>query len=145
MKISLETLASSTNKNQPPFIPPDIQLSNKTIIERPIPKLIASSTRPMSERITLNNNKSAYVKNAFFRKQPAKIIATHQCRERAWHARLLIGASMLSNIDSTLANVVDVVDEEEAGAFKVSLRLAIANFAATDTSLLTMCSNIFMT
>ncbi|KHJ31098.1 putative eka-like protein [Erysiphe necator] len=42
--------------------------------------------------------------------------------------------TVLSNIDSTLANLDEDIEKEEAESFKAYLRLAISNLAATDTS-----------
>ncbi|POS85720.1 hypothetical protein EPUL_002654, partial [Erysiphe pulchra] len=54
--------------------------------------------------------------------------------ERARHARLMICTTAIGNIESTLENFKDEIEREEVVAFKAYLRLAIANFAAVDTS-----------
>ncbi|POS82170.1 hypothetical protein EPUL_006644, partial [Erysiphe pulchra] len=64
----------------------------------------------------------------------AEIIATRQRRERAWHVREMICTTVLSNIDSILANLVEDIEKDEAEAIKAYLRLAISNFAAADSS-----------
>ncbi|KHJ33121.1 putative eka-like protein [Erysiphe necator] len=74
------------------------------------------------------------IENAFLPKELADIIAIRQRRERAWHARLRICTTMISSIDSTLANFKEEVEIEEIVAFKTFLRQAIANFAAADSS-----------
>ncbi|POS86016.1 hypothetical protein EPUL_001592 [Erysiphe pulchra] len=74
------------------------------------------------------------IQNAFLPKELAHIIATRLRRERAWHARLMICTTAISNIESTLGNLKDEVEREEVVAFKAYLRLAIAHFAAVDTS-----------
>ncbi|KHJ33500.1 putative eka-like protein [Erysiphe necator] len=57
-----------------------------------------------------------------------------QRRERAWHARLMICTTAISSIESSLANFKDEIEIEEVAAFQAYLQLAIANFAAVDTS-----------
>ncbi|KHJ34833.1 putative eka-like protein [Erysiphe necator] len=46
----------------------------------------------------------------------------------------MICTTVLSNIHSTLANLVEDIEKEEADAIKAYLRLAISNFAAADSS-----------
>ncbi|KHJ32970.1 putative eka-like protein [Erysiphe necator] len=75
-----------------------------------------------------------YHTNAFFPKELPDIIAIRQRRERAWHARLLVCTTIISSIDSALANLQDEIEKEEAVAFKAYLRQVIASFAATDSS-----------
>ncbi|POS82055.1 hypothetical protein EPUL_006593, partial [Erysiphe pulchra] len=46
----------------------------------------------------------------------------------------MICTSVISNIESTLSNFKDEIEKEEASAFRAYLQLAIANFAAVDTT-----------
>ncbi|KHJ33072.1 putative eka-like protein [Erysiphe necator] len=105
-----------------------------SLIERPILKPTAPSKRPLPDRISKNSSENTGSVNAFLPKELAEIIATRQRRERAWHVRFMICATILSNIDSTLANLDEDIEKEEAEAFKAYLRLAISNFAAADFS-----------
>ncbi|POS82614.1 hypothetical protein EPUL_004433, partial [Erysiphe pulchra] len=153
MEISQETQAPSTEtSNQPSPIPPkppipnspspfatpptpsDSQLPNKNIVARHILKPTAPSKRPASIQIPQNITENTGVENLFLPKELAEIIATRQRRERAWHARVLICTTVISYIDSTLAAFEDEIEKEEAAAFKTYLELAIANFAAADSS-----------
>ncbi|KHJ36110.1 putative eka-like protein [Erysiphe necator] len=85
-------------------------MSNTTIDGRQILKHVAPSKLPITER-------------------PTSIR-----RERAWHARLLICTTIISSIDSALANFQDEKEKEEVVAFKAYLRQKISSFAATDSS-----------
>ncbi|POS84842.1 hypothetical protein EPUL_003598, partial [Erysiphe pulchra] len=153
MEISQESQAPSTDtSNQPPPIPTvspihnpsspfasssppsETQLSNKITVGRPILKPTAPSKRPTSGRISQNCSESTDMENAFLPKELAEVIATRQRRERAWHVRVMICTTVLSNIESTLANLVEGIEKEEAEAFKAYLRLAISNFAAAESS-----------
>ncbi|KHJ35827.1 putative eka-like protein [Erysiphe necator] len=153
MEISQETQAPSTEtSNQPPPIPPippipnspspfatpttpsDSQLPNNNIVGRPILKPTAPSKRPASVKIPQISRDNIGVENLFLPKELAEIIATRQRRERAWHARVLICTTVISYIDNTLAAFEDEIEKEEAAAFKAYLELAIANFAAADSS-----------
>ncbi|POS82785.1 hypothetical protein EPUL_003993 [Erysiphe pulchra] len=153
MEISQEPQAPSTDtSNQSPPIPTvpsthnppspfasssplsEIQLSNKITVGRPILKPIAPSKRLTSGRIPQNCSESTEMENAFLPKELAEVIATRQRRERAWHVRVMICTTVLSNIDSTLENLVEDIELEEAEAFKAYLRLAISNFAAAESS-----------
>ncbi|KHJ30559.1 hypothetical protein EV44_g3940 [Erysiphe necator] len=46
----------------------------------------------------------------------------------------MICTTAISNIESSLANFKDEIEVEEVAAFKAYLQLAIANYAAIDTS-----------
>ncbi|KHJ33976.1 putative eka-like protein [Erysiphe necator] len=153
MDISQESPAPSTeSSNQPAPIPPipsipntpsnftlpspplNLQPPTKTTSGGQILKPAAPFKRPVTERPSLNNSNQPNIGNAFLPKELAEIVATRQRRERAWHARLMICTTTMSNIESTLVNFKDDVEKEEVEAFKAYLRLAIANFAAVDTS-----------
>ncbi|KHJ31148.1 putative eka-like protein [Erysiphe necator] len=117
-----------------PFTPPsNSAMSNTTIDCRQILKPVAPSKRHITERPTSESSDKSNSRNAFFPKELADIIAIRQRRERAWHARLLICTTIISSIDSALANFQDEI-EKEVVAFKAYLRQAIASFAATDSS-----------
>ncbi|KHJ30755.1 putative eka-like protein [Erysiphe necator] len=113
MEIFTESQAPSTDTSKQP--PP---------IHNP-PIIIASPPPPT------NNSDAA---NTFLPKELAEIVANRQRRERAWHPRLMLCTTVISNIDSTLENITDDIEKEEAFALKAYLQLAIANFAAVDTS-----------
>ncbi|KHJ33852.1 putative eka-like protein [Erysiphe necator] len=117
-----------------PSPPLNIQPPTKTTNGRQILKPVAPSKRLVTERPSLNNSNQPNIRNAFFPKELAEIVATRQRRERAWHAHLMMYTTTMSNIESTLVNFKDDVEKEEVEAFKAYLRLAIANFAAVDTS-----------
>ncbi|POS83658.1 hypothetical protein EPUL_004335 [Erysiphe pulchra] len=72
--------------------------------------------------------------NAFLPQEQAEIIAIRRSRERAWHARLMICITVISNVDSTLGSFKENIGKEEVVAFKAYLRLALANYAAADSS-----------
>ncbi|KHJ36167.1 hypothetical protein EV44_g3479 [Erysiphe necator] len=74
------------------------------------------------------------MKASFLLKENTEVIATCQRRERAWHACLKFYKFVISNIDSTLTLLVDAIEKEKAVAFKAYIRLAIANFAASDSA-----------
>ncbi|KHJ36468.1 putative eka-like protein [Erysiphe necator] len=153
MEISTESQAPSTDTSkQPPPIPsvppihnPPIIIasppppsnltpSNKSLAGRQILKPVTPSKRPVPEISIQNSTNNSDAANAFLPKELAEIVANRQRRERAWHARLMCCTTVISNIDSTLANITDDIEKEEAFALKAYLQLAIANFAAVDTS-----------
>ncbi|KHJ32131.1 putative eka-like protein [Erysiphe necator] len=114
--------------------PLDIQVPNKSLAGRQILKPSAPSKRPIPEKIPQNSRENTGVENAFLPKELAEIIAARQRRERAWHVRVMICTTVLNNIDSTLANLTEDIEKEEAKAIIAYLRLAISNFAAADSS-----------
>ncbi|KHJ31232.1 putative eka-like protein [Erysiphe necator] len=75
------------------------------------------------------------MENAFLPKELAEVIATRQRRERAWHVRVMICTTVLSNIDSTLASLTEGIEKEETESFKAYLRVAISNFAAAESAM----------
>ncbi|KHJ31153.1 putative eka-like protein [Erysiphe necator] len=105
-----------------------------TMDSRQILNPVAPSKRPVIERPTQNCRDKFETENAFLPKELANVIAIRQRRERAWHARLMICTTISSSIESTLANFKNEIEKEEVEAYKAYLRLAIANFAAVDTS-----------
>ncbi|POS82523.1 hypothetical protein EPUL_006263 [Erysiphe pulchra] len=111
-----------------------LSTTSKPLVERPIQKPTAPSKRPLPDRNSKNSSENTDNVNVFLPKELAEIIATRQRRERAWHVRLMICTTVPSNIDSTLANLIEDIEKEEAEAFKTYLRLAISNFAAADSS-----------
>ncbi|KHJ34274.1 putative eka-like protein [Erysiphe necator] len=128
------TSPHSPSPSAPPSQPLDTQLPNKPLVGRQILKPTAPSKRPIPDKIPQNSRENTGVENAFLPKELAEIIAARQRRERAWHVRVMICTTVLSNIDSTLANLVEDIEKEEAEAIKVYLRLAISNFVAADSS-----------
>ncbi|KHJ31587.1 putative eka-like protein [Erysiphe necator] len=153
MEISTESQAPSTDTSkQPPPIPsvppihnPPIIIalppppsnltpSNTSLAGRQILKPVTPSKRPVPEISIQNSTNNSDAANAFLPKELAEIVANRQRRERAWHARLMLCTTVISNIDSTLANITDDIEKEEAFALKTYLQLAIANYAAVDTS-----------
>ncbi|POS87696.1 hypothetical protein EPUL_000502 [Erysiphe pulchra] len=81
------------------------------------------SKRPLPDRISKNSSENNDNLNVFLPKELAEIIATRQRRECAWHVRLMICTTVLSNIDSTLANLNEDIEKDEAEAFKAYLKL----------------------
>ncbi|KHJ36134.1 putative eka-like protein [Erysiphe necator] len=147
MDISQESQALSTesSRNQPQIPHPlarhphnrqtlNFQLPSEPLVERPILKPTAPSKCPLPDKISKNSSENTGNENVFLPKELAEIIATRQRRERAWHVRLMIFTTVLSNIDSTLANLDEDIEKEEAEAFKAYIRLAISNFAAADSA-----------
>ncbi|POS82282.1 hypothetical protein EPUL_005351, partial [Erysiphe pulchra] len=132
MDISHETQAPSTERSHhSPPIPPIPPIPN---IQLPLP--FTSPLPPLNPEITtkiIDGSDKSEVKNAFLPKELADIIATRQRHERAWHARLMICTTAISNIESTLEHFKDEIEKEEAVVFKASIRLAISNFTAVDT------------
>ena len=125
---------NSSPLTAPPPPPSNLEPSAKTTEGRQTLKPVAPSKRPTIERPTQNCRNEFNIENAFLPKELAEIIAARQRRERAWHVRVMICTTVLSNIDSTLANLVEDTEKEEAEAFKAYLRLAISNFASADSS-----------
>ncbi|POS85814.1 hypothetical protein EPUL_001067 [Erysiphe pulchra] len=151
LDLSPESLAPSTElSHQPPRIPPvppipnpsssiapppppsKIPPSSNTAAGRQILKPVSPSKRPIPERLH-NNKGNSDIANTFILQELAEIIATRQRRERAWHARLIICTTVISNLDSTIANFTEEIAIEEAVALKLYLRQAVANFAAADS------------
>ncbi|KHJ30457.1 putative eka-like protein [Erysiphe necator] len=131
---SQESQASSAESSQkPPPIPPVPPIPNLPPPNR-ILKPVAPSKRPIPERLQNNGRNSFNIANAFLPQELADIIATRQRRERTCHARLMICTTVISNVESTLANFIEDIEKEEVAAFKAYLRLAIANYAAADSS-----------
>ncbi|POS84001.1 hypothetical protein EPUL_006047 [Erysiphe pulchra] len=150
MEISQEIQAPSTEEsNQPPPIPPihnpppsiapppppsNLTPTTKATDCRPILRPVAPSKRPIPERSQNNSRNNSDIANAYLSQELAEIIATRQRHERAWHARIMICTTVISSTDSTLTIFTKEVEKEEIVAFKAYLNLAIANFAATDSS-----------
>ncbi|KHJ35103.1 putative eka-like protein [Erysiphe necator] len=119
-----------TASPSPPSLPqPDNTLEGRKILKPTIP-----SKRTIPDRISPIGSKNTDIENAFLPKELAEIIATRQRHERAWHARILICTTVISCIDSGLAIFEDEVEKEEVSALKAYLGLAIAKFAAIDSS-----------
>ncbi|POS84115.1 hypothetical protein EPUL_002931 [Erysiphe pulchra] len=149
MEISQESQAPSMEtSNQPPPIhnpsPPIASSSSpppsnpqphiNNLVNRKILKPAIPSKRLMQEKTSPKTGHNSDHANAFLPQELAEIIAIRQNRERAWHARLMICTTVISNVDSTLASFKEDVEKEEVVAFKAYLRLAIANYAAADSS-----------
>ncbi|POS86854.1 hypothetical protein EPUL_001769, partial [Erysiphe pulchra] len=127
-------LPDSPSPFAPSSQPSDTQIPNKSTVGRPILKPTAPSKRPTPDKTPQNSSEKTGIENAFLPKELREIIATRQRREHAWHVRVMICSTVLSNIDSKLANLVEDVEKEEAEAFKAYLKLAISNSAAADVS-----------
>ncbi|POS83255.1 hypothetical protein EPUL_005455 [Erysiphe pulchra] len=153
MEISQEIQAPSTEvSNHPPPIPPVPLIHNPPPLIAPPPppsnltpttkaadcrlilRPVAPSKRPIPERPQNNSRNNSDIVNAYLSQEPAENIATRQRHERAWYARIMICTTVISSIDSTLAIFTKEVEKEEIVAFEAYLSLAIANFAATDSS-----------
>ncbi|KHJ30925.1 putative eka-like protein [Erysiphe necator] len=117
-----------------PTPPLNLESPTKTIDGRQILKPVAPSKRPVAERPTQSCSNVINNGNAFLPKELAEIVAIRQRRERAWHARLMICTTAISSIENSLANFKDEIEIEEVAAFQAYLQLAIANFAAVDSS-----------
>ncbi|POS84704.1 hypothetical protein EPUL_004648, partial [Erysiphe pulchra] len=152
MDLIQEIQAPSTEEsNQPPPIPPVPPIPNppppiasisspsnptsskSTFESRQFLKPVAPSKRTLPEKPQNKSRNTSEHENAFLPQELAEIIATRQRRERAWHARLMICTTVISYLDSTLANFTNEIEKEEVVAFKTYLRQAIANFAAADS------------
>ncbi|KHJ30976.1 putative eka-like protein [Erysiphe necator] len=94
--------------------------TSKGQIRIQILKPVVPYKRPVTERPTQKRKENLDTSNAFLPKELADIIATRQRRRRAWHARLLICTTMISSIDSTLADFKEEDEVEEIVAFKTS-------------------------
>ncbi|KHJ31886.1 putative eka-like protein [Erysiphe necator] len=114
--------------------PPSQTTSNNISTDRQILKPVAPSKRSIPDKPHHKSWNNSDIANAFLPQELADIIATRQRRERAWHARLMICTTVFSSIESTLATFTKEVEIEEAVPFKAYLKLAIANFAAVDSS-----------
>ncbi|POS82336.1 hypothetical protein EPUL_006306, partial [Erysiphe pulchra] len=138
MSISQESHApSAESSKQPPPIPPipplpnspspfassppplNLESSAKMTDGRHILKLVAPSKRPVTDKATQNGKDKFEIQNAFLPKELAEIFDIRQRRERAWHVRLIICTSVISNIDRHI--------------YSWPCQL-IANFAAVDTT-----------
>ncbi|POS82158.1 hypothetical protein EPUL_005403, partial [Erysiphe pulchra] len=125
-------ISNSPSPIASPPPPSKIPPSSNTAAGRQILKPVSPSKRQIPERL-FNNKSNSDIANAFIPQELAEIIATRQRCERAWHARLIICTTVISNLDSTLANFTEEIEIEEAAALKSSLRQAVANFAAADS------------
>ncbi|POS86354.1 hypothetical protein EPUL_001497 [Erysiphe pulchra] len=101
---------------------------------RKILKLAVPIKRRIPERSTHNNKNNSDVANAFLPKELAEVVATRQHRERVWHVRLMKCTTIHSGINSTWSNFSKEIEKEKAEVFKAYTRLAIAKFAAVDSS-----------
>ncbi|POS84992.1 hypothetical protein EPUL_004153, partial [Erysiphe pulchra] len=118
-RVTLTTVTTSTTKQR--------------MVGRKIRKPTILFKRTIPDKTPPNGGKKNVIDNAFLPKELAEVIATRQRRERAGHARILICATVISCIDSTLASFEDEI-EKEVSAFKAYLGLAITKFAAADSS-----------
>ncbi|KHJ30669.1 putative eka-like protein [Erysiphe necator] len=123
MDITQDLQALSTETSQQP---PPIPQSAEKILKPAIP-----SKRLAPEKTSQASGHNSDNANAFLPEELAEIIAIRQGRERAWHARLMICATVISNVESTLANFTE---KEEVVASKAYIRLAIAKYTAADCS-----------
>ncbi|KHJ35076.1 putative eka-like protein [Erysiphe necator] len=122
------------NSSQPPQIPSTPIPLITTVASRQIREPVPPSKRLLP--ITSQNDNGGEMSSVskFIPQELVEIVAMRQRRERAWHARILICTSVISNIDSTLANFKDEISKEEAAALQIYLRQAISKFAAHDSS-----------
>ncbi|POS85955.1 hypothetical protein EPUL_002856 [Erysiphe pulchra] len=138
MEISRESQAPlMESSHQPPPISP-IHLSSPLIAPLSPPSNLDQPTKTIDGRQIRppqSSGENCDIANSFLPQELAEIIAIRQHRERAWHIRILIRATMISSIDSTLANFTEELEIEEVEAFKAYLRQAIANFATTASRL----------
>ncbi|POS81842.1 hypothetical protein EPUL_006723, partial [Erysiphe pulchra] len=74
------------------------------------------------------------IDNAYLPKEITEIIEARRRQERAWHVRLLICASIYSNIDSTLSIYKEDVEREEADHIRKYHREEIACLAASNNA-----------
>ncbi|POS86558.1 hypothetical protein EPUL_002249, partial [Erysiphe pulchra] len=121
------------NSSQPPQPPSTSTPLNTSVANRQIREPVPPSKRTLPD--ISHNDVGEEISNVskFIPQELAEIVATRQRRERVWHARILICKSVISNIDSTLADFKDEISREEATAFQVYLRQAISKFAAHDS------------
>ncbi|KHJ31456.1 putative eka-like protein [Erysiphe necator] len=117
-----------------PTPPSNSQTPSYSTASRKILKPAVPTKRPIPENPPQNNKHSPDIANAFLPRELAEVVATRQRRERAWHVRLMMCTTIYSNIESTLSNFSNKIEKEEAAAFKAYLLLAIAKFAAVDSS-----------
>ncbi|KHJ30415.1 putative eka-like protein [Erysiphe necator] len=62
----------------------------------------------------------------------AKIFAARQQQERAWHTRLMVCTSFISNIESIVNNFQEGEEKETVRKIQSQLLAAISQFAAAD-------------
>ncbi|KAI0997117.1 hypothetical protein K3495_g11070 [Podosphaera aphanis] len=72
--------------------------------------------------------------NVYLPQDICQIIKLRQRRERAWHVRISICASVLCNIESTLTIYKDEIEKEEAEIIRTYLQQAIARLAASENA-----------
>ncbi|KHJ33952.1 putative eka-like protein [Erysiphe necator] len=121
------------NSSQPSQPPSTSIPLNTTVANRQIREPVPPSKRTLTEISHNDIGEEMSNVSKFIPQELAEIFAIRQRRERAWHARILICTSVISNIDSTLADFKDEISREEATAFQVYLRQAISKFAAHDS------------
>ncbi|KHJ32680.1 putative eka-like protein [Erysiphe necator] len=117
-----------------PTPPSNSQTLNNITASRKILKPAVPTKRPIPERPSQNSKNSSDDANAFLPRELAEIVATRQRRERAWHTRLMICTTIHSCIENNLSNFSNEIEKEEAAAFKAYIQMAIAKFAAVDSS-----------
>ncbi|KHJ35409.1 putative eka-like protein [Erysiphe necator] len=117
-----------------PTPPPNPQLQINHLVSRKILKPAIPSKRLVPEKTSQASGHNSDNANAFLPEELAEITAIRQSRERAWHSRLMICATVISYVESTLANLTEEEEKEEVVTFKAYIRLAIASYAAADSS-----------
>ncbi|POS83689.1 hypothetical protein EPUL_006258, partial [Erysiphe pulchra] len=113
------------NSSQPPHPPSTSTPLNTSVANRQIREPVPPSKRILPDISHNDVGEEMSDVSKFIPQELAEIVAIRQRRERAWHARILICTSVISNIDSTLADLKDEISREEAAAFQVYLRQTI--------------------
>ncbi|KHJ30733.1 putative eka-like protein [Erysiphe necator] len=117
-----------------PTPPPNLQLQTNHLVSRKILKPAIPSKRLVPEQTSQASGHNSDNGNVFLPEERAKITAIRQGRERAWHARLMICATVIIKVERILANFTEEEEKEEVVTFKAYIRLAIASYAAADSS-----------
>ncbi|POS81994.1 hypothetical protein EPUL_006669, partial [Erysiphe pulchra] len=109
---------------------PNIQVVNRKFLE-PVPpsKRAAQDAADPDSSCQLNEEDPTL---RYLPPELAKIFSARQQQERAWHIRLMVCSSFISNIDSTVNNFQEGEEKETARKIQSQLLAAISQFAAAD-------------
>ncbi|KAI0999532.1 hypothetical protein K3495_g8662 [Podosphaera aphanis] len=110
---------------------PSTSNAARTILN-PVPpsKRAAQMPTELSKQSSEDDSQNLH---AYLPQELCEIIEQRQRRERAWHVRLAICASLVCNLESTLSNYKDDLEKEEADIIRGYLQQAIARLAASES------------
>lgn len=130
------TLIPPLPTSQSPTAPPpnpSIQISlDTTETSRPILQPVPPSKRAASPVLHPTNSIETNNDSNYLPQEFSEVLRLQQRRERIWRARMMICTSMISNIDSSIANFQEELEKDEAKAIQAYLREAIVKYAASE-------------